>query len=1071
MGENAASKRVVLEANQPRTDFLQQLLAQVNDLRSEAAAASLDDSGRLGGELATRLRRLAATATGLDYAELALELSACEAVLRGAGVLGCFDEADTEQLEEAFDRIAAFLANSSQADRTPTSGPMPAVVMGRAPEAAEAPINVLVLGPPSIVAMLEGRSKPRFSLQRVEAASSAERLLKKLTPDIVVVDGDTDGARDFVERLMEDTITDGIPVVALGTWETPEQAAPFIALGVARCLAKPLAPEQLRNACAELTPLSAGSAYEPVGTTTLDQLGARLANELHRSLCDAAEDSARSRIIDFGDGADVLTTLWGAVSRIRELVTSKSHGAVRFQVDGAECAMPDAPWLASGARRLQSQRAVALGEVRRTAEPCLSNARIVVAEDDLSMNWFLSGVMREAGATVLDAFDGHQALDHAFRSVPDLVLSDVVMPGVDGFALCRSLKRDVVLRGVPVILLSWKEDLLQRAQELGAGADGYLCKEATGHTISQRVLEVLRPRRTVAARIERGGLVRGRLDSLTPYTLLHMVSGLRPNARVTVRDALHVYEIDMRAGAPVWVSRSDNHGAVQSGIEVLEALLGVGAGRFAVNDAAELPADRELLEGSLDELLRPRVALARASQGLVAGPRLVRIERVVFDEPRMRKQIGATPEPSRGLLRALTAGASPRELVTGGRVSPALLEAVLCDASRHGAIAAVIGRSGDDELPEAIEREIAMLEGRADDDTVRQSLTAFTLSSTSLAEPYDDVIDGDEVLPEAPDVFVADDGGLTDDVDDDEELPYEHALSPSGGARLSVDVVFDESRPPMNPLADGRRARLPGSNTPILASAAVRAGSPHNTPVQTSVVESRGQLARLSEPLRPFGESAAAVARSDHGMASLPSAPRSDTGASLPSEAAFTRPRDEDPKLPRLPSAYASHEPTTSRSKKGPGRFVWPLVFGVLGIAIAIGARYFREHHDDAAPPLPQQPQAAPLPGPDSGEAAPTPTSTAASRPEALPIELPISPEDKATLSEGQGLLEVVAGRNDEIHIDGRLVGKGPVVKVPVIAVEEHEVRVKLRGEERVRYVAVKEGTRTRLRVAPPWSR
>ena len=77
-----------------------------------------------------------------------------------------------------------------------------------------------------------------------------------------------------------------------------------------------------------------------------------------------------------------------------------------------------------------------------------------MAEDDLSTNWFLSGVFREAGATVSDAFDGEQALDRIYRKPPDLVVSDVVMPGIDGFALCRALKRDVVLRSVPVLLLS-----------------------------------------------------------------------------------------------------------------------------------------------------------------------------------------------------------------------------------------------------------------------------------------------------------------------------------------------------------------------------------------------------------------------------------------------------------------------------------------------------------------------------------------------------------------------------------------------------------------------------------------
>ena len=47
-----------------------------------------------------------------------------------------------------------------------------------------------------------------------------------------------------------------------------------------------------------------------------------------------------------------------------------------------------------------------------------------------------------------------------------MIVSDILMPGLDGFALCREIKRDVALSDVPVILLSWKEDLLQRVREL-----------------------------------------------------------------------------------------------------------------------------------------------------------------------------------------------------------------------------------------------------------------------------------------------------------------------------------------------------------------------------------------------------------------------------------------------------------------------------------------------------------------------------------------------------------------------------------------------------------------------------
>lgn len=81
-----------------------------------------------------------------------------------------------------------------------------------------------------------------------------------------------------------------------------------------------------------------------------------------------------------------------------------------------------------------------------------------------------------------------------------------------------------------------------------------------------------------------------------------------------------------------------------------------------------------------------------------------------------------------------------------------------------------------------------------------------------------------------------------------------------------------------------------------------------------------------------------------------------------------------------------------------------------------------------------------------------------------------LSKEDREQVGKGQGLLEIVAGRDDKVFVNGTLAGHGPVVKKAVKAVDEpYEIRVKLQGEERVNYVVVEEGKRMRLRVAPPW--
>ena len=73
-----------------------------------------------------------------------------------------------------------------------------------------------------------------------------------------------------------------------------------------------------------------------------------------------------------------------------------------------------------------------------------------------------------------------------------------------GFSLCHQIKRDVAVRDVPVILLSWKEDLCKRVRELGGDADGY-CAKKRPRRPSSSGCRGLRPRARVEQRVASGG--------------------------------------------------------------------------------------------------------------------------------------------------------------------------------------------------------------------------------------------------------------------------------------------------------------------------------------------------------------------------------------------------------------------------------------------------------------------------------------------------------------------------------------------------------------------------------------
>jgi signal transduction histidine kinase len=103
------------------------------------------------------------------------------------------------------------------------------------------------------------------------------------------------------------------------------------------------------------------------------------------------------------------------------------------------------------------------------------SGRILLADDNSDMRDYVKRILGSHW-TVEAVSDGRVALESAFERVPDLVLTDVMMPGLDGFELLRKLRADPRTREVPVILLSARAGEESRVEGLEAGADDYLTK-------------------------------------------------------------------------------------------------------------------------------------------------------------------------------------------------------------------------------------------------------------------------------------------------------------------------------------------------------------------------------------------------------------------------------------------------------------------------------------------------------------------------------------------------------------------------------------------------------------------
>lgn len=118
-----------------------------------------------------------------------------------------------------------------------------------------------------------------------------------------------------------------------------------------------------------------------------------------------------------------------------------------------------------------------------------TSARILVVDDEESIRTLLAFPLRRDGHDVVTASTGAEALEQFDRTRPDLVLLDVMLPGIDGFEVCRQLRER---SAVPIIMLSARGEEVDRVAGLEHGADDYVTKPFSVRELRSRVRAALR---------------------------------------------------------------------------------------------------------------------------------------------------------------------------------------------------------------------------------------------------------------------------------------------------------------------------------------------------------------------------------------------------------------------------------------------------------------------------------------------------------------------------------------------------------------------------------------------------
>ena len=173
-------------------------------------------------------------------------------------------------------------------------------------------------------------------------------------------------------------------------------------------------------------------------------------------------------------------------------------------------------------------------------------ARVLVVDDDLALAEMLGIVLRNEGLDVVHCADGPSALEAFHQLRPDLVLLDVMLPGMDGIEVCRRIRAE---SGIPIVMLSARTDTVDVVVGLESGADDYVVKPFKPHELIARVRARLRrgeepePERLMIGdltidvaghSVKRGGEVVG----LTPLEFDLLVALARKPWQVFSRDVL-----------------------------------------------------------------------------------------------------------------------------------------------------------------------------------------------------------------------------------------------------------------------------------------------------------------------------------------------------------------------------------------------------------------------------------------------------------------------------------------------------------------------------------------------------
>jgi len=133
----------------------------------------------------------------------------------------------------------------------------------------------------------------------------------------------------------------------------------------------------------------------------------------------------------------------------------------------------------------------ASSERRKRTRPRSYNATILIVDDSKTVLHALKTVLEQSGFKALTAMNGEQGIRIAKLHRPDLILMDLVMPGINGFQATRLIRRDSTIKNIPIVIISGNEQAAEKFWGTRIGANGFLAKPITRDNLFKALDDIL----------------------------------------------------------------------------------------------------------------------------------------------------------------------------------------------------------------------------------------------------------------------------------------------------------------------------------------------------------------------------------------------------------------------------------------------------------------------------------------------------------------------------------------------------------------------------------------------------